>query len=88
MGPGNARASWIWGGVSTAVPHIRTTSATLYDTWRDEWQGLGSSQDSADRISKAIEDDRQAVLVALTSLHRQTRPRHAGLQSAGTRQKQ
>lgn len=47
---------------------VQEEAASLYETWRVDWQGLGTSDESVERITAVIQSNRQAVLAALEAL--------------------
>ncbi len=70
---GNPRQGWAYAltirdlGTLTPEP-ARSASASLFDTWSRDFDGLGSDDEAAQRISEAIDRARNDMLVALAAL--------------------
>lgn len=47
---------------------VQAQAAALYETWRKDWDGLGTTDASEQRITEAIQASREAVLKALKDL--------------------
>ena len=72
-GRGNPRTGWAFvlviDDLSRSLPEpVPSAADRLLATWGEEWQGLGQSDASVDRISAAIDELRTDVLNALDSL--------------------
>ncbi len=70
---GNPRAGWarvlVIDDLGASLPHpVPEVADRLLATWEKDWQGLGSDDASAERISGAIDALRGEVLGALRSL--------------------
>lgn len=70
---GNPRTGWSYvltiRDLTTLMPEPVPQSADqLVETWRDHWEGLGKSQQSADTITEAIDATRNQTLTLLKSL--------------------
>jgi hypothetical protein len=70
---GNPRSGWahvlVIDDLGASLPEPVPASAdSLLATWEDNWQGLGSDDDSAERISASIDGLRREVLMTLKSL--------------------
>ena len=70
---GNPRTGWAYilliGDLSENIPEpVQLRALELRQTWDDEWAGLGSADDSAEKISAAIDAMRGDVLHALRQL--------------------
>jgi len=70
---GSPRSGWAYvlviGDLGRSLPEpVPTTASKLMATWEAEWEGLGTSDDSAERISASIDDLRSDVLAALKGL--------------------
>lgn len=70
---GSPRAGWAYvlviGDLSASLPEpVPTAAGALMEGWETDWQGLGVDDDSARRISDAIDKLRVQVLAALRSL--------------------
>lgn len=47
---------------------VQEQAGELYETWREDWSGLGTSAESVERITAVIQANREAVLEALNEL--------------------
>jgi len=71
---GNPRIGWtdvivIHDLASVAPAPLESKAAKLREVWRDNWEHLGSADESSvDHIEAAVEDLRQATLATLRSL--------------------
>jgi len=70
---GSPRAGWAYvlviGDLGQSLPEpVPTTARRLVATWEAEWEGLGRNDESAQRVSAAIDDLRSEVLSALQGL--------------------
>ena len=71
---GNPRIGWtdviVIHDLATVAPApLESKAATLRDVWRDNWEHLGSEDEtSVDHIEAAVEDLRQATLSTLRGL--------------------
>ena len=70
---GNPRTGWAYvllvGDLSENIPApVPINALKLRETWDEEWQGLGSRDESAEKISESIDALREAVLQALRQL--------------------
>jgi len=70
---GNPRTGWAYvltiRDLGNLVPQpARSSTARLVSTWNENWTGLGTSAESAENISNAIDTCRDHVLMALAEL--------------------
>ena len=70
---GNPRSGWAYvltiRDLGKLMPDpAMSRSNSLFERWQSEWTGLGSSDDSAQRISDAIDRCREDVLAVLAAL--------------------
>ena len=70
---GHPRTGWAYvlliGDLSENIPKpVPGNALQLRQTWDKEWQGLGSRDESAEKISESIDALRKAVLQALRQL--------------------
>jgi hypothetical protein len=74
-GQGNPRVGWTYvivlQDLAAVVPgQVAPRAAQLQNAWRDNWEALGASDDTAiDRIDGGITNLRTATLQTLRSLH-------------------
>lgn len=72
-GSGNPRTGWTYVLTIRDLSRVSGSEMTveadnLYNTWKDNWQYLGSEQDKADTIITGIEHMRDATVSIITSL--------------------
>ncbi|MDH4049424.1 MAG: hypothetical protein OEW68_11520 [Gammaproteobacteria bacterium] len=70
---GNPRTGWAYvltiRDLGKLLPEpARSSTGELVAIWNDNWSGLGASDDSAEKVSAAIDSCRDDVLMALAAL--------------------
>ncbi len=70
---GNPRTGWAYVETiqdfgAAMPPPVPVKDQALLDAWRENWEGLGDNDAAAEAIVNAIDDNREAVVLALKML--------------------